>query len=93
MGFFIEKNDLMNNIMHCKYMIKDCTKQDGYVCMGSLNFGGVSSILNNYEDVVFSTASHVLVQFSASFEKCWQIVRRQNKTPDNILTLSDANLL
>lgn len=92
MAFYISKTSNKSSIMHYKYMLKDCDNSGGFLCMGSLNMSD-ASVLNNFEDMVFSTEPYLVEAFSKNFEHCWGMIDNANQDVYNRTVLSDSNLV
>lgn len=89
-AFYIAKSSDLSQIMHLKYMVKDYGNGSGFLCMGSMNYTTMSAILNNYEDVVFSSNIQLVRQFHENFDNVWASVKSQNETLYNKTLLSDS---
>ncbi|RZC37665.1 PLDc 2 domain containing protein [Asbolus verrucosus] len=92
-AFYVDKTEKLNYIMHSKFMVKDYNSCSGFLCMGSMNFTGISTILNNYENVVFTSNMYIVESFHKNFEKCWKMIKRDNKHIFNRTILTDAGFI
>jgi phosphatidylserine/phosphatidylglycerophosphate/cardiolipin synthase-like enzyme len=92
-ALYVDKTENLNNIMHYKYMVKDYNVNNGFVCMGSMNFAGMSTVLNNFEDVTFTSSVYVVEAFHKNFENCWEMIKKDNENIYNKTVLTDAGFL
>ncbi|EFA13216.1 Mitochondrial cardiolipin hydrolase-like Protein [Tribolium castaneum] len=89
-AFYIEKTTSLSNIMHCKYSVKDYDGSKGFLFMGSMNLTGMSTILNNYEDVTFTSNIYLVETFHKSFQDSWNMIMEDNENFYNKTVLADS---
>ncbi|XP_044272282.1 mitochondrial cardiolipin hydrolase-like [Tribolium madens] len=88
-AFFIGKSTNFINIMHFKYIVKDYDGTDGFLCMGSMNLTGMSTLLNNYEDVTFTSSICLVEAFHKNFQESWNMIMEDNENIYNKTVLAD----
>ncbi|KAJ8919630.1 hypothetical protein NQ315_006156 [Exocentrus adspersus] len=89
---YISNGSGMCTIMHHKYIVKDYTLSNGYLCTGSLNLTD-SGFVNNYEDMVFTSNQYLVQAFHKDFEESWSLISIDNENLMNKNTLLDANFV
>ncbi|KAK5639323.1 hypothetical protein RI129_011815 [Pyrocoelia pectoralis] len=86
--YYIPPPDNLNNIFHCKYIVKDhsTTPEEGYLCVGSLNFS-VSAVTTGYENINFIRDHELVTQFRNHFEESWSRITDINNNNSHIKEL------
>ncbi|KAL1518199.1 hypothetical protein ABEB36_001860 [Hypothenemus hampei] len=88
--FFVSTSTQMESMMHQKYMIKDAhDSNNSYICVGSLNFT-TTSVLSNYESIIFMSDHKVVQAFQNNFNDCWDTITMDNNGLINKTILCDA---
>ncbi|KAF7282776.1 hypothetical protein GWI33_001925 [Rhynchophorus ferrugineus] len=85
---YISPSAATDTIMHNKYMIKDYDQENGYLCLGSMNF--TISALTNNESVIFTSNHNVIEAFQQNFDECWENIKIDNEGLINRTILMDA---
>ncbi|XP_066254475.1 mitochondrial cardiolipin hydrolase-like [Euwallacea similis] len=88
---FFVSGTVPDSIMHHKFILKDYTEEGGFLCTGSLNFSS-SSVVNNYEHVIFLSNHHLVSVFQTNFNECWKNVTIDNKGLVNKTILKAAEI-
>ncbi|XP_066151400.1 mitochondrial cardiolipin hydrolase-like [Euwallacea fornicatus] len=88
--FFVSGTGL-DSIMHHKFILKDYTEEGGFLCTGSLNFSS-SSVVNNYEHIIFLSCHHLVSVFQTNFNECWKNFTIDNKGLVNKTILKAAEI-
>ncbi|XP_017780277.1 PREDICTED: mitochondrial cardiolipin hydrolase-like [Nicrophorus vespilloides] len=72
-------NDESENIFHYKYAVKDYSDKTktGYAMCGSMNWSQ-TGIIENYEDIVLTTAKSVVQSLHDNFEESWTFLKKEN---------------
>ncbi|CAG9771058.1 unnamed protein product [Ceutorhynchus assimilis] len=89
--YFVTAGNNSDTIMHHKYLIKDYSETNGFVCTGSMNFS-TTSVLINYESFVFMSNRDVVSAFKRNFDEIWESIHMDNQGLINKTILMDAHL-
>ncbi|CAG9816275.1 unnamed protein product [Phaedon cochleariae] len=86
----------MSSIMHYKFIVKDHSESggysSGYLFTGSMNINR-SAVMENYEDIVFSSDQYVVKAFHENFEKCFRYIKMENESLNQQWLLDKQDLI